>query len=321
MNGCLAIDAAPAAPIADLIHDGAVVRRFPLDPPDGLAGVAPKSFTPSRIVHRFPHAPAGAAEVSAPVDARLLSKAGALEPDDTAARIAMLEAAFKRWPAVPQQIVFDTPWFALLPEVARHYGIPPETERKLGLQRVGRHGPVHRLATAGCCGRRVASLFLGYESSAAAVVDGRPVEISAGATGLEGLPGSRTCGDVDPAALLYLMDNLGESFAQVEQAASLRGGWSALAGVETLPQLRDDQTVAGGEALELLVDRCRRVIGSWAAIMDGLDAVVIAGDDDHVDAELVREIAAGLSYLGVGETVPVTRTALTPTLAAALVSA
>jgi len=317
LSVCLALDAAPAAPTAALIDDsqGLVLDRFTL-----VAGLDALAVWPDRIVHRWPHAPVGSAEVSEPLEPDVLSAAGALEPADTAARLAVLAAALQRWPTVRQQLVFDTPWFDALPEIARHYGLPPATEAELGLRRVGRHGPVHRLATARCPGRCVASLFLGYESSAAAVVAGAPVETSAGATGLEGLPGSRTCGDVDPAALLYLMDNLGESREQVAAAAGLHGGWSGLAGVATLAELRAAETAAAHDALALLIDRCRRVIGAWAAVMNGLDAIVLSGDAEHLDPLLADEIAAGLAYLGVPDRVPVRCTELTPTLAAALVS-
>lgn len=317
MSTCLAIDAAPAAPSAVWVDGRETVHIFSLDRVD-LASLPVGGQLPDRIVHRFPHAPAGVPEIAVPLDPSHLTAAGALEPDDTAARLAALDTARARWPYLPHYLVFDTPWFDDLPDLARHYGIPPETESKLGLQRVGRHGPVHRLAVRETRGRRVVSLFLGDESSAAAVVDGVPVECSAGATGLEGLPGAYTCGDVDPAALLYLMDNLGESLDRLVAAVSREGGWSGLAGATRLGELRRLQTAAADDALALVIDRCRRVIGAFAAVMDGLDAIVVSGAAEDVDAALVDDIVAGLDYLGVPDRVAVTRTSLTPALAAAI---
>ena len=324
MITCLTIDAAPNCYTVSTIAMGngqTTVRTSELEPGRALAEQV-SDLAPSlgRIVHRFPHAPKGVAEVSKPLDAATLTVAGAVEPRDTASRIDALACALELWPGLPQRLVFDTPWFAALPDVARHYAIPPKAEAGYGLRRVGRHGPVHRLATERCAGRKLVSICLGYESSAAAVVDGRPVEISAGATGLEGLPGSRTVGDVDPAALLYLMENLGESVEQVQAAVSKDGGWAGLAGVDTLPALRAAGTAEAREAWLLLLDRCRRYIGSWAAVMGGLDGIVLSGDADHLDRGMTAELAVGLEYLGVPERVPITITSLTPSLAAAIVS-
>jgi acetate kinase len=325
LTTCLVIDAAPACSTASAISLGdglTTVRTVELDPDLGPSALfAECGASLDRVVHRFPHAPAGVGEVSEALDPVALLVAGELESADSVSRVAALAFALEQRPDLPQLLVFDTPWFAALPEIARHYAIPPDAEARLGLRRVGRHGPVHRLASERCSGGKLVSIFLGYESSAAAVVNGRPVEISAGATGLEGLPGSRTVGDVDPAALLYMMENVGDDLEQVATAVGAEGGWGGLAGVRTLPDLRASATTEARDARLLLLDRCRRYIGAWAAVMDGLDGVVISGDADHVDHELIDELGAGLEYLGVPARVPLTLTDLTPALAAAIVTA
>jgi acetate kinase len=294
----LVIDAALACARATLVRvdgDGASAlwQGAPTDDPPG---------TPQRVVHRFIHAPRGGGETAAEANVDTLLAAGVYEPRDTLARLAALETSEERWPALPRTLVFDTPFFRDLPAEARCYAIPQDLAAELDLFRRGRHGPVHRL---GVRPGRCVSIVLAGETSVAALVDGAPVEVSCGVSALEGVPGETTCGDIDPAGVLYLVDNLGLTPEEAERALSLDGGLRGAA---------DPADPDSGP--RLLIHRLRRYVGAYAALLDGLDALVIAGGDEPLAARL----AAGLGYLGVGARVPVSHSPWTPATAAAWVA-
>lgn len=263
------------------------------------------------IVHRIPHAPDDTPEVVDDFDADAVRVAGRAEAAGTELRLRVWDAARKRWPEHRQVAVFDDVWFRGLPEVAKHAAIPAELEARHRLERRGRHGPLHRLAAERAGAARVVSVLLGPEASVAAVRDGQPLEISAGVTALSGIPGGRTCGDLDPAVVLYLADNLGFDLDTIERLLSVEGGLSGLGdGPDTLAALRAAGTESAELALRHQLHRVRRYIGAYAALLDGLDAVVVSGEDDDCDDRFLEELAAGLAYLGVGERVPLTASGL-----------
>lgn len=265
----LVVDAA----LASLVVDGQLAWAGPASE---LTDVSPDC-----VVHRFVHAPAECDECAPALPGRLeaeiaeLERAGRFERWELPARVASLRAAAAQFPGCRACYVFDTPFFRALPQVARCYALPQDLAIELDLFRRGRHGLVHRrAATAGRC----VSVVLDGDVSVAALADGRPVEVSAGVSALEGVPGATTVGDIDPAAILYLVDRVGLSLDQVEQALVREGGLAA--------------------SPDLLVHRLRRYIGAYSAVLGGLDTLVFSG----ASPELAGEVAAGLTYLGVTPT-------------------
>ncbi len=320
MTAWLVIDAAPHQPVAAVVRGGDPPR---VDAVTTLAG----DLTPNlaagcdRVVHRLRHAPPGAAEVTATLDPAAVRAAGRHEPADTAARLAGWDAAARLWPRLPARAVFDDAWFAALPEPARTPALPPAFTADHELRRRGAHGPVHRLAAAQTGAARVVSVLLGPESSVAAVRGGQPVETSAGATLLEGVPGGRTCGDVDPAVVLFLVDRLRLPLDAVERALQADGGLQGLSGgCATANELLAAHDDAAALAIRHLIHRVRRQIGAQTAVLAGLDALVFSAGDGFDDPALREQIVAGLAYLGLGDRVPVLTTSLTPLLATALVA-
>jgi len=265
-------------------------------------GAAWPSLPPGLAVHRLLAAPKGTPE-AAPADTLdpdALRFAGRFEPRDTECRLALLTRARADHPDLTHWLVFDTPFFDALPDTARCYALPPELTAEHGLYRTGRHGPVHRRAAQP---GRCVTVALTAAPTVAAIVDGRPVEISSGLSGLEGVPGNTTVGDIDPAAILYLVDALGLSLDDVERALRDEGGCVGVS--------------AGGDhglAQSLLIHRLRRAIGSAVAVMDGLDSLVFAGETGPA---FIDSVTAGLGYLGLGDSVPVLHVDWTPVSAAA----
>lgn len=247
----------------------------------------PENDAPVIIVHRFPHAPPDwpeALPVTA-VDLDVLRHAGRFEPADTDARLDLLAASLEDIDRedVPHWLVFDTAFFATLPERARHTALPADLAELHGIYRTGRHGPVHRRAATG---GRCISITGGEVITVAALDGGAPRECTAGLTALEGVPGAQTSGDLDPAAILYLMEPVGLSLDEVEAALTTEGGLAAI------DRGQPDRTLSQ----RILVHRLRRAIGRAAVVLDGVDGVVWSGGLDPSFAALVGE---GLPHLGL----------------------
>lgn len=299
-----------------------LVARAMLDPVRSADVLDELADGCAALVHRFPYAPDDVGEVVAAAEPEALLQAGRAEHAKTAARVELLADCRRRWPNLPQPLVFDTPFFRHLPDAARCYAIPPELAAEHGLYRLGRHGAVHRLAVAETEAVRVVSVVVDREASVAALVEGEPVEVSAGLTALEGIPGGVTCGDVDAAVVLYLVDALGRSVDEAERALAVEGGLTGLSGGrETLRELRRATDASAELAIAQLVHRVKRYIGEYTAVMGGLEALVFCAERDYDDEMFRQTVVEGLGYLGVGDTIPVLSLSLGPATAAAVAAA
>ncbi len=233
-----------------------------------------------------------------------------LAPLHNPANLAGVRAARRLLPYVPQVAVFDTAFHATLPPSAFLYGLPLEFYTEQGIRRYGFHGTSHDYVTrraAELLGEsradlRLVSLHLGNGSSAAAVAGGRSVDTSMGFTPLSGLlMGTRT-GDIDPGVLLYLLQN-GMEASKLDTLLNKRSGLLGLSGVSN--DMRDVRRAAEAgnkaarEAVAVFCYRIRKTIGTYAAAMSGLDAVIFTGGIGENDAQTREEAVAGLGFLGL----------------------
>lgn len=213
-------------------------------------------------------------------------------------------------PAVTQAAVFDTAFYATLPEVTANYALPRSLARKHGLRRYGFHGIAHRAmwqrwrtlrapprATAMECG---ISLQLGAGCSITAIRDGRAVDTSMGFSPLEGLVMATRSGDVDPGLLLYLMDSEKLSVSELEHLLNHESGLKGLSGMtgdmRTLLTCESDEARL---AVETYCYRARKYIGAYIGALGGTQAILFGGGvGEH--APLVRQkILEGLEMFGI----------------------
>lgn len=234
-----------------------------------------------------------------------------LSPLHNPPALRVIEAARRTWPEIPHVAVFDTAFFAALPEHRIVYPLPYEWYADWGIRRFGFHGISHAYAAkraADLLKRRSSELgviicHLGNGCSATAVQNGKPVATSMGFTPMEGLVMGTRSGSVDPGILFYVMKNKGLTPDALEETLQRRSGLLGVSGISS--DLRDIEKAAEkGEAraqlaIQIFSDRVRSTIGSLAVLMDRLDAVVFtAGIGEH--SALIREtICQGLSCLGV----------------------
>lgn len=220
--------------------------------------------------------------------------------------VAAIEAIARHVPALPQVACFDTAFHADMPAVARDYALPRELCQQ-GLHRYGFHGlsceylcaELQRLAPAAAAGRVVIA-HLGAGASLTAVHAGRSLANSMGFSTLDGLPMASRCGSLDPGLILYLLRERQMDAAALEELLYRQSGLLGLSGISgDLRTLLASEDPAAAAAVQTLVYRIHRELGSMAAALGGLDALVFtAGIGEH-SARIRAEVCSLADWLGV----------------------
>lgn len=237
----------------------------------------------------------------------LLDRCAPLAPLHNVAVLAMIDLVRQRLGEIPQYVVFDSTFHAGLPDVARAYALPLDLAEKY--RKHGFHGlsyaDVVEKATwyLGESRFKAVALHLGTGgSSACAIVDGRSVDTSMGYSPLQGLVMNTRCGDLDPGIILELMHN-GRGADDLTRLLHRESGLYGLSGGLS-SDIRDLVALVEGEprarlAVDLYVYRVKQYIGSYTAVMNGLD-VLIFTDDVGLRVPQVRSaICRDLDCLGV----------------------
>lgn len=213
--------------------------------------------------------------------------------------------------SVPQVAVFDTAFHQTMPPVAYTYPIPYEYYKNDKIRRYGFHGTSHQYVSqraADMLGRpieelRIATCHLGNGASTCSVKFGKSIDTSMGFTPQDGLPMGTRAGAIDAAITEYIVDQRGYSGKRVESALNKESGMLGISGVSS--DFRDLEAAAaeGNERAQLAIDVfCYKVtkrIGSCAAAMGGLDAVVFTAGVGENSASLRAKIMEGLEFLGL----------------------
>ena len=209
-------------------------------------------------------------------------------------------------PGMPQVACFDTAFHRDNPEVAQMFALPYEMH-EAGVRRYGFHGLSYeyvasvlpQLAPQAAAGRTLV-LHLGNGASICAMKGGRGVASTMGFTAVDGLPMGTRCGAIDPGVVLYLMDRQGMDARAVETLIYSRSGLLGISGVSSdMRVLLDSNEPRARLAIDLFVYRVQREIGSLAAALGGLDALVFTAGIGENSAEIRRRVCAGAAWLGV----------------------
>jgi acetate kinase len=225
--------------------------------------------------------------------------------------ISGVRAAIRVRPDLPQVGVFDTAFFADLPQAAYTYAIDRELAAQHQIRRYGFHGTSHAFVSAAAAahlGRPTESLHqivlhLGNGASASAIQGGRAVDTSMGMTPLEGLVMGTRSGDVDPGLIGYLADQnvAGMSADQIGRLLNTRSGLLGLTGVNdfrTVREMRAAGDPAAALAYDVYVRRIVKYVGSYLAILGRVDALSFTAGVGENNPELRADIANALRPLG-----------------------
>jgi acetate kinase len=214
-------------------------------------------------------------------------------------------------PDVPLIGVFDTAYYAELPEAAWRYAVPQRWYRDFGVRRYGFHGTAHRYICqaararlpAARPARRCISLQLGRGCSVTATLDDHPVATSMGFTPLEGLVMGTRCGDLDPGAVLHVMEHGGMSPAdmrrELNNASGLLGLSDRSADMQQLLALERQGDAGARLAIEVFCRRARHYLGAYMCELGGVDVIAFGGGIGEHAAEIRRRILSGLEWAGV----------------------
>jgi acetate kinase len=235
-----------------------------------------------------------------------------LAPLHNPPNILGIRAIQKLLPKVPNVGVFDTAFHQSMPKKAYLYALPYELYETHRIRRYGFHGTSHRYVSrraAEILGRdyydfKVITCHLGNGASIAAVRHGKSIDTSMGFTPLEGLVMGTRCGDIDPAIVIYLQQNLGMSVEKVYDLLNKKSGMLGLTN-NLSSDMRDieDAAHSGNEiaqlALDIYVYRIAKYIGAYAAAMNGVDAIVFTAGVGENSPYVREKVCEYLGFLGV----------------------
>ncbi len=259
------------------------------------------------VGHRFVHGGPGLREhrLLNPAVAKDLEAAVEYAPLHLPAALAVLKAAQKKLPGLPQAICLDTAFHRHMPEVSRTYALP-EKIRHLGVERYGFHGLSLEsiVAQLAVLPDRLVVAHLGNGASITAILKGISIDTSMGLTPTGGVMMGTRCGDLDPGLVIYLMRHGYVRAEQLEQVFDHESGLLGVSGmgsdVRTLSEARA-QNKQAALALEMFCYEVRKTIASMSAALGGLDTLVFTGGiGEHADA-LRSEITSGLKFLSSRE--------------------
>jgi len=260
------------------------------------------------VGHRVVH---GGTQYSAPVrvDAGVL---GALEklvplaPLHQPHNLAPIRTLLAARPELPQVACFDTAFHRTQPPLAQAFALPAEIT-EAGVRRYGFHGlsyayiasVLERYDARAAAGRSVV-LHLGNGASMCAVRAGASVASTMGFTAVEGLPMGTRCGSIDPGVILYLMDQRGMDARAVEKLIYQQSGLLGVSGVSSdMRTLLKSAEPRAKLAVDLFVYRIGRELGSLAAALGGVDALVFTGGIGENAAEIRARVCHDAAWLGL----------------------
>ncbi|WP_282580146.1 acetate/propionate family kinase [Natroniella sulfidigena] len=240
-----------------------------------------------------------------------IKKWSSLAPLHNPPNLMGIEVCEKLMPHAQQVAVFDTAFHQTMPKEAYTYGLPYEYYEKYDLRRYGFHGTSHKFvaqAVAQELGKdledlKIITCHLGNGASITAIKNGESYDTSMGLTPLEGLMMGTRCGDLDPAAISFIMEEEDLSPAEIDNLMNQESGLLGLSGVSSDMRDIEEAAEAGNERARLALDvfsyRVKKYIGSYVATMNGVDAVVFTAGVGENGIEMRESICQDLDYLGI----------------------
>lgn len=225
--------------------------------------------------------------------------------------IAGIDAINEVLPEVPQVGVFDTAFHQTMPAKSYMYALPYKYYAEDGVRRYGFHGTSHRYVSQRVCeflgvepiGKKIITCHVGNGGSITAVKDGKSIDTSMGLTPTEGLMMGTRCGDVDPGALIFLMDKHNLSSKDMLNMVNKESGLAGVSGVSS--DMREITAAAkqGNEkailSLEMYEQRITKYVGAFAAEMGGVDIIVFTGGVGEHQSSTRANVCNPLRFMGV----------------------
>ncbi len=222
-----------------------------------------------------------------------------------------INACQQTLPDVPQVAVFDTAFHHKMPPYSYIYGLPYVLYRRYGIRRYGFHGMSHRFVSDRASSildkpieeLKIITAHLGNGCSIAAINGGISVDTSMGFTPLEGLLMGTRCGDLDPAIILHLMGREELSLHEANTLMNKHSGLSGISGVSSdmkeVIEAEESGNTQARLALDVFCYRLKKYIGSYTAVLGGVDCLVFTGGIGENSPEVRTRTCNGLRFMGI----------------------
>ena len=237
-----------------------------------------------------------------------IKKLFTLAPLHNPANYLGVEVAEKIFTKAKQVAVFDTAFHQTIPEVAYRYAMPQSFYSDLGIRAYGFHGTSHKYVTEKTIEylqnpfAKIITIHLGNGCSMTAVNAGKSVDTRMGFGPLNGLIMGTRCGDIDPSIIFHLVNQLGYSLEQVNNLLNKQSGMLGLTGMSDMRDIR--KAIEAGDpqaqlAYDMYAYRIKKYIGSFAAVLNGLDAIVFTAGVGENDYYIRQLVCSEMDFFGI----------------------
>jgi len=277
---------------------------------DAEKGVIKSAAEVEVVGHRVVHggeAFSETVEVTAAVKAEI-KKLFALAPLHNAPNYLGIEVAEKLFTKARQVAVFDTAFHRSMPPEAYRAAVPKALYTDLGIRAYGFHGTSHRYVARKAAAlldnpdAKLITIHLGNGCSMAAVRGGKSVDNSMGLGPMGGLVMGTRSGDLDPSVIFHLLGQRDFSIEKVHEMLNKQSGLLGLCGHSDMRDLKAAAAAGDADAVlarKIYVYRIRKYIGSYAAVLNGADALIFTAGVGENDAELREEVCADMDFFGI----------------------
>jgi len=278
---------------------------------DGELGVIGSVSEIGAVGHRFAHGgeKLRRSTVLGDEEVKYLEEIAELNPLHGPPAISGFKACREVMPDIKHVGVFDTSYYSNMTDETYIYPIPYELYEKYKIRRYGFHGTSHRFVCAeaekmlGKTGAKIVTCHLGNGSSITASIGCSAIDTSMGFTPQDGVPMGTRSGAIDPTIVPFIMKKEGISAQDAEKLFNSKSGLLGISGISS--DCRDIRSAAAegnaraALAMKILVHNIKKIIGSYVAEMNGIDALVFTAGIGENDRELRYEVAREMDYLGI----------------------
>jgi len=232
-----------------------------------------------------------------------------LAPLHNPANLTGIEIAETIFTKAKQIAIFDTSFHQTMPKVAYQYAIPTKYIEKHKIRAYGFHGTSHKYVSEKAIdylkqenSKNIITIHLGNGCSMAAIKEGECIDTSLGLGPANGLVMGTRSGDIDHSVIFFLMKKLNKTAEQVSNLLQKQSGMKGLTGFSDLREITENAANGNAEcqhALNLAAYRIRKYIGSYAAVLNGLDAIVFTAGIGENSAEMRKIACENLTFLGI----------------------
>lgn len=241
---------------------------------------------------------------------KAIDECSELAPLHNPANILGIKTMQELMPGKPNVAVFDTAFHQTMPKEAYMYALPYEDYTELKVRKYGFHGTSHKFVSGVAqellgnpAESKIIVCHLGNGGSVSAVKNGKCIDTSMGLTPLQGIMMGTRCGDIDPAAVLFIKNKRGLSDKEMDNRMNKQSGILGIFGKSS--DCRDmEMAAAAGEeravlAEEMFAYKIRGYVGNYAAQMGGVDAICFTGGIGENSGKVREMVLSGLEFIGV----------------------